>query len=168
MDKETRFHLFRICFVLLFLIIGTFIWHYKNINYANALVIDDTIPEIYFNELSSGINLTNAYPTTDEIGTKKEGYIFQIVNTTNQNKKFTIVLEDILDDRYPKLDYKFIRYQILKDNIPLQEIQNLSSNGILFTDEVTEYNTYEMKLWLDINSTNEAMGKIFRVKLALK
>ena len=65
------------------------------------------------------------------------------------------------------MNYKYIRYQVTKNNKIIVKPTNIKENGILFTDDNTNESTYEIKMWIDYNSDNNVYGKNFSTKLAL-
>ena len=167
LNREIRFHVTRIILTLLFLLLTVYL-----IQDTNAVGIDATNyrsknTALSLVELSDGIKLVDAYPVSDEIGSKNDGYVFKIVNNGEQSKEFKIEFINTVKDEARRLDSKFIRYQIIKNNEVLINAENIPSDGILFTDIVDDENTYELKLWIDYDATKEILGKYFSSKIAV-
>ena len=168
MDKKLRFHLTRIIMTTTFLMFTVFLWQDANFISSNALAYQDQANKyLHLVELSDGIKLENAYPVSDNVGMKANGYIFKVVNNTNTLKKYQINFVNTLDESYEALDNKFIRYQIVKNGEIIINAATVPDDGVLLTDEITRENIYELKLWIAEDATNEAMGKYFSSKIAL-
>ena len=119
-----------------------------------------------FIELSNGINIDNAYPVNDEIGSQGDSYKFKIINNDNKNKTITIGVINNLNDNF--ISYNNIRYQVIKNNKIFIKSQDLNNNGILFNDEITKENTYEIRFWINQNTPfDEILDKSFSIKIAL-
>ena len=101
------------------------------------------------------------------MGKENEGYVFKIVNNGETSKEFKIEFINTVEDEEKKLDAKFIRYQIIKNNEVFIDAENIPTDGILFTDSVEDENTYELKLWIDYDATHEILGKYFSSKIAV-
>lgn len=168
MNKKLRFHIIRIIMTLMFLTSTIFLIDDASANTINALLYNDSArKDITLIELSDGIRLKDVYPTKDEIGANYEGYTFKVINNTNEKQTYKISLVNTLDEKYEALDKKFIRYQIIKNGEILISADTIANDGILFIDEVLDENIYELKLWISIDATIEAMGKYFSSKIAL-
>ena len=115
---------------------------------------------------SNPITLSNVYPTKDEDGIKEQGYTFKVINNTNK-EEVIFYLQNTLKEQENSLNYKYIRYQVTKNNKIIVKPTNIKENGILFTDDNTNESTYEIKMWIDYNSDNNVYGKNFSTKLAL-
>lgn len=135
--------------------------------------------------ISGPINLTNAYPMTDEKGGTTTPYKFTIKNTcesgTTINYKLTL---DSLTTPASTLNANLIKYKLDKTNgtaqpgtatmlntklsdnaldaitkstYNIQNVYNLEE-GTLAPNETK---TYDLRLWLDSSATNDTMGQSF-------
>ena len=164
MKKEIIFRITRITITILFLIISTiFKQDISNVYASNINFLND-YKKIKIKELSKGINLQNAYPLSDNIGMLNDGYKFKIEGQKDQ--RFTIYLNNEYKNIEERIPNKSIRYIILKDNEILINPTTLNSEGILFTDTIDQ-STYELKMWISEDATNEVFGKYFLGKIAL-
>lgn len=164
MKKEIIFRITRITITILFLIISTiFKQDISNVYASNINFLNDH-KKIKIKELSKGINLQNAYPLSDNIGMSNDGYKFKIEGPKDQ--RFTIYLNNEYKNIEERIPNKSIRYIILKDNEILINPTTLNSEGILFTDTINQ-STYELKMWISEDATNEVFGKYFLGKIAL-
>ncbi len=165
MEKELKKRITRIIIVLLFLIFSSVIWKDANNNMVNAKKYLEN-KKTSFIELSNGINIDNAYPVNDEIGSQGDSYKFKIINNDNKNKTITIGVINNLNDNF--ISYNNIRYQVIKNNEIFIKSQDLNNNGILFNDEITKENTYEIRFWINQNTPfDEILDKSFSIKIAL-
>jgi hypothetical protein len=164
MNKEIIKYLSQLVLTLIILITSTFIWienQDKKINF-----ITNQTQTMYIEELSNPITLANTYPTKDTEGLKEKGYTFKVKNN-QQNKEVTFYLQNNLKNETNQLNYKYIRYQVTKNNHVIIKPTNIKETGILFKDTNTENSTYEIKMWIDYNSDTGVYGKKFSTKLAL-
>ena len=165
MEKELKKRITRIIIVLLFLIFSSVIWKDANNNMVNAKKYLEN-KKTSFIELSNGINIDNAYPVNDEIGSQGDSYKFKIINNDNKNKTITIGVINNLNNNF--ISYNNIRYQVIKNNEIFIKSQDLNNNGILFNDEITKENTYEIRFWINQNTPfDEILDKSFSIKIAL-
>lgn len=164
MKKEIIFRITRITITILFLIISTIFKQDISNVYASNINFLNNYKKIKIKELSKGINLQNAYPLSDNIGMSNDGYKFKIEGPKDQ--RFTIYLNNEYKNIEERIPNKSIRYIILKDNEILINPTTLNSEGILFTDTINQ-STYELKMWISEDATNEVFGKYFLGKIAL-
>lgn len=169
MDKDTKEiiqRLISITMTTLFLIFATILWKDASLNssYAKELYEKN---DVSFVEISDGIRLDNAYPVSDEIGKKYEGYKFKVINNSDIDSVYEVSFVNTLPEGYEQLPVELVKYQIIKNGEVFIDVNNLTNNEILFTDEVKEENIYELKLWIDNEATSEIMGKYFSRKIVL-
>ena len=167
LNKEIRFHATRIIMTVPFLLLPVYLMQDISASTIDATNYQSKNEALTLVELSDGINLKNAYPVKDEEGTLNEGYIFKVVNNDEKPKEFKIEFLNTVKDETKKLDSKFIRYQIIKNNEILIEAKNIPNDGIILQDIVDNENTYELKLWIDYDATFEILGKYFSSKIAV-
>lgn len=166
MEKELRFRITRIIFVLTYLILASMLWKNAYDNNVNAKDFLNNLSSTHFVELSDGINLTNAYPVSDEIGSTNESYKFKIINDDLSNKPITIIALNNLDNDY--ISFSNIRYQVIKNNEIFIESNTLNNEGIMFNDIVNNENIYEIKFWIDSNANiYDILDKSFSVKISI-
>ena len=125
-------------FTLIILITSTFIWIQNQDKKIDFITLDN---EIYIEELSNPITLSNVYPTKDEDGIKEQGYTFKVINNTNK-EEVIFYLQNTLKEQENSLNFKYIRYQVTKNNkIDIQ---------IMYKKEETPINTLNTKIDQDI------------------
>lgn len=164
MKKEITFRIIRITITILFLIISTIFKQTISNVYASNINFLNDYKKIKIKELSKGINLQDAYPLSDNIGILNDGYKFKIEGP--QDKKITIYFNNEYKDISERIPNKSIRYAILKDDQIFINPTTLNSEGILFTDTINK-STYELKIWISEDASNEVFGKYFLGKIAL-
>lgn len=145
--------------------------------------------ELIINDLdengnSTAINLQNAYPISNDKGLKTKPYNLSIKNVCSVPSDYTVILSTLSNSN---LDPKFLRYQILQNNIISDETSLLNSALHYELDEITKNNiessnslsvlnsynlisgtlnqnesiNYDLRVWLDYEATNEAMDSRF-------
>ena len=131
------------------------------------LVLDESSTE--------GIQLTNVIPTYDDEGKTYEPYKFSLKNQSNIPIYYTLSLVDDMEalenctttsgSACSLLDPRDIRYEIKMGNRTLTG--SLSDSAIINYGIIDKGETIkgELKVWLNINATNEAMGKVYLGKL---
>jgi hypothetical protein len=172
--KEIKRLIFSIISVSLFLMFMTsFVYLPKQENLLSSMAFLQNQKRFYMQDLSSGILLKDAYPTSDSTGLKNDAYKFKIVNSSNSKITYQIVFQNNEEQAKLKgkevLPNKYLRYVINKENEPFKNIQNLSDDGILYTATIDAKSeeTFEFRMWLDYNADNGAMDKIFIGKIEL-
>mgnify|MGYP004666633367 FL=1 len=172
--KEIKRLIFSIISVSLFLMFMTsFVYLPKQENLLSSMAFLQNQKRFYMQDLSSGILLKDAYPTSDSTGLKNDAYKFKIVNNSNSKITYQIVFQNNEEQANLKgkevLPNKYLRYVINKENEPFKNIQNLSDDGILYTATIDAKSeeTFDFRMWLDYNADNGAMDKIFIGKIEL-
>ena len=166
--KEVRKHILSIISVSLFLIIATtFVYIPKQENLLSSLAFLQNQQRFYMEELSTGILLKNAIPTSDQKGLENEPYRFKVVNNSNKDITYTIVFYNNEEKAVAKgkevLPNRYLRYNLVKDSNSVVEPTNLKEDGVLYTTTIKANTTavFEFKMWLDYNADNGAMNKVF-------
>ena len=120
---------------------------------------------------TNGIQLTNAIPTYDEEGKTYEPYVFSLKNKSNIDIYYTLSLvddEELISNckttdggSCELLDPRDVRYEIKMGDRTITG--SLSDSSIINYGIIDAGETIngELKVWLNINATNEAMGKVF-------
>ena len=157
--------------VVLILLLGiTFAWLTKVLRGDKINVIKAGDLDLVLNETSqNGINLLNALPMTDSDGMSTAAYTFSVVNNSSTNVDYQLFLDDVaLEDGEVKLDDSNLRYS-LKKNSGTDTAQALTSREIESTSIASNAtNEYELRIWIDINATNEIVGQVFKAKLRVE
>lgn len=168
MKKEIRNRLLSILGVSTFLILMTaFVYIPNNESMAAALGFINQVKNFYMEDLSEGVLLKNAIPVTDSEGLENDPYSFQVVNNSNKNITYNIVFknnEEKAKERGKEvLPSKYLRYAISDSNDTNLEAKTLTDDGILLTTTITPHSkvVFNFRMWLDFNSDEGAMDKIF-------
>ena len=124
---------------------------------------------------TNGINLVNAIPSYDEEGKATEAYTFKLKNESDIPLYYTLSLVDDNEalenctttsgDNCSLLDPRDVRYEIkMGDRTVTGTLSDSSiiNYGIIDANETIEG---ELRVWLNLNANNEAMGKVFLGKL---
>lgn len=172
--KENRKSILSIILVLFFLVFMTcFVYLPKQESLLSSLAFLQNQKVFYLKDLSHGILLNDAIPIPDEIGMQYEPYRFKVVNNSsseinyriifrNNDLKMNIKKEDMLSNQY-------LRISLNSDKGILVNPTSLSENGIIYTTTIQAHKEeiFELRMWLDWNSDNDAMDKIFVGKVEI-
>ena len=109
------------------------------------------------------ISLQNAFPILDSEGIETEAYTLTIKNTGTLPYLFDLKM--LSNDDENSIDTKYIKYQVNDDksNSLYNTSNTISSNVLIYPNEEK---TFNIKIWLDINTPNAQLGKTFIAKLA--
>ena len=109
------------------------------------------------------ISLQNTFPIIDSEGIKTEAYTLTIKNTGTLPYLFDLKM--LSNDDENSIDTKYIKYQVNDDksNSLYNTSNTISSNILIYPNEEK---TFNIKIWLDINTPNDQLGKTFIAKLA--
>ena len=113
--------------------------------------------------LGETLNLTNSLPITDEESKKSTPYKFKITNKGNLSYTFDLLLNNTTTSNQINDDYIKI---MVDDNEPV----TLSSlkDSIIASDLTLnpgESKIISIRVWLDINTPNTEIGKVFSAKI---
>ena len=120
---------------------------------------------------TEGIQLTNVIPTYDDEGKNYDPYVFSLKNKSSIDIYYTLSLVDDMEALEnctttsgvdcSLLDPRDIRYEIKMGERTLTG--SLSDSSIINYGVIEAGETIngELRVWLNINATNEAMGKVF-------
>lgn len=156
MKNEITRRVIRIIFVLIILLLGTFIRTDVKESYK--------INESLINSLTNNLQLTKLNENTIAKNNKvTSSYYLEVHNPSKKEKTFTFEVNS--EEHQDAIDFKYVKYQVIKDNKIIKE-GYLSDNKIIYQG-IQEENTkdiYEIKFL--INKT-EIKGKKFLAKIAL-
>ena len=176
-NKKKKIIIIVVIVLLVLLIVGlSYAWLRTAIEgKKNVQITVGEISIILDESSSNGINLVNAIPTYDSKGKEMEAYTFSLRNESNIELYYTLSLvddEELIDsckttsgNACSLLDLRDVRYELkLGDRTFTGSLADSSiiSYGTIDADEVING---ELRVWLNINATNEAMGKVFLGKL---
>ena len=174
--KRTKILIITSYIVLFAIIIGlSYAWLYTVI-YGDKdmnIVVGDI--ELVLNETNEGIQLVNTIPTYDDEGKAGEPYTFTLKNNSTIPLYYTL---GVVDDEEAisacetdsggsceLLDSRDVRYELkMGDRTFTGTLSDsyIISYGIIDPDEEVDC---ELRIWLNINANNEAIGKVFLGKL---
>ena len=174
-DNKMRL-LIAIIVLLVIIIIGISYAWLRTVKYGDKdvkITVGDF--DLVLNEPGDGISLINALPTYDEEGKSSSPYEFSLENKSNIELYYTLSLvddEEALSSCESSsggdcelLDSRDVRYELkLGDRTFTGSLSDSSiiSYGTIDADEIVNG---ELKVWLNINATNEAMGKVYLGRL---
>lgn len=166
--RENRKSILSIIIVLFFLVFMTcFVYLPKQENLLSSLAFLQNQENFYLKDLSQGILLNDAVPVTDEIGMQYEPYKFKVVNNSNSDITYRIVFRsDYSKMNIRKVDVlsnQYLRISLNSNNKILVNPMTLSEDGIIYTTTIQAHSEerFELRMWLDWNSDNDAMDKVF-------
>ncbi len=138
-------------------------------------ILIDTIDLELDESASEGINLVNAIPTYDSDGKKSSPYKFSLINKSRIDLYYSLSLiddEELINscrttDGSPceLLDSKDVRYEVKVGD--KSYVGTLSDSPAIYHGVINANETIdcELRIWLNIESGNDCMGKAFLGKL---
>lgn len=118
------------------------------------------------------INIENLYPMTNTEGLTQNSHEFTVTNNGNIDARYQVRLElDTTENNMVSIEYIKLAYSI--DGSDYSEpvlLSNLDSSLTFLRNVIlkpTESNTIGIKLWIDINASNEIQGKTFKARVAV-
>ncbi len=113
--------------------------------------------------LGETLNLTNSLPITDEEGKKSTPYKFKITNKGNLSYTFDLLLNNTTTSNQINSNY----IKIMVDNNEPVSLSNLDNNIIAsdLTLNPGDSKIISIRIWLDINTPNSEIGKVFSAKI---
>lgn len=173
--KEVRKHILSIIFVSTFLIfMTTFVYLPKRENLLSSFAFLQAGRNFYVEELSSGILLHDATPTTDKKGLQNDPYTFKIINNSNKDVTYQIKFnnneEKIKAQGKQVLPNRYLRYNLEQENTEIVKASTLTEDGIIYvaTIKANTETTFNFRMWLDYYSDNGAMNKTFIGKIEIE
>ena len=136
--------------------------------YASSLEID-------FEEKSNVINIQNARPMTNTEGLATTPYSFDVKNTGALAVKYRVRLEL---DNGNTLPLEYVKISVYKNDteyLKPTKLSNLNSNLVIVdnavlngvVDNTISKDNYKVRLWVDINASNDMIGKTFGAKIVV-
>jgi len=137
---------------------------------TNANLVESGCFEITFQEVTTKIDLVNAYPIEDELGLSSDAYTFKIKNTCNTKAEYLVKLEIVDNSTMPLNKVKVA----IDNNISILDtneegISTLKKAGVNISDvyiihtgllESGEEVTHSLREWIDYSATTaEAANK---------
>jgi hypothetical protein len=172
--------------ILVMLFIGSSYALWKVTKYQNGVnVVETGCFSLAFSEQSSSINLTNAYPISDEKGLKTTPYVFTLTNTCTVEAEYNVYLNalKVLDteSKSIKIDDSLIRYSFgstttTTDTLSSATLNDDSSSysNFDYKDDIAssyilasgtlkqnESIQYSLRLWIGEDATTDINNKIF-------
>ncbi len=160
-------------FILLFLVVtgGSYAYFVTTIKGKDMVIYTGTLAVDYQKKTDVISNLS-AYPMSDTDGLKATAHEFTVTNNGNIDARYQVRLEldstvsNMIDMRYVKLSYQ-IDDGGYSDPILLS---NLGSNLVFTKNNIlgpTKSNTIGIKLWIDLNASNDIQGKEFKARIVV-
>ncbi|MCI5967076.1 MAG: DUF5011 domain-containing protein, partial [Tenericutes bacterium] len=160
-------------FILLFLVVtgGSYAYFVTTIKGKDMVIYTGTLVVDYQKKTDVISNLS-AYPMSDTDGLKTTAHEFTVTNNGNIDARYQVRLEldstvsNMIDMRYVKLSYQ-IDDGGYSDPILLS---NLGSNLVFTKNNIlgpTKSNTIGIKLWIDLNASNDIQGKEFKARIVV-
>ena len=132
--------------------------------------------ELTFTQESDDISIIDAYPMTDNAGSKLTPFTFKVKNICNYNADFNIDLET-LNSSTMGVDYIRVKVNEMdsfvlgtKESTNQIANTNVSDSRILYSSSLipNQEKTYNIRLWIDYDSTAEqSADKEYKGKIAV-
>ena len=170
--KKKKYIIVLVLVLLIVLVIGlSYAWLRTTLKGKKDVQIMVGNIDLVLNEKNDGIQLVNVIPTYDDDGKSGTPYQFSLENKSNIGLYYTLSLvddEEALSNCQTTdggscelLDPRDVRYELkMGDRTFTGSLSDSSiiSYGVIDSKEVIDG---ELKVWLNINATNEAMGKVY-------
>lgn len=153
--------------ILVFVVTASYSFFTTKVTSKNYVVYTGSL-KVDFENSNNLINLNNTYPMTNIEGLATTPYTFNIKNNGTIKAKYQVRI-DVSDESNIPIENIKISYS--KNNSSYSEPVLLSDigNSLAFiSNQVLNANgtdTYGLKLWLDINSSNDIQGKTFKASI---
>ena len=164
-NKELIRRIISLIVTTTFLFVSTYIWfNYRTIrtNVENQYSNNNRYLDI--EEVSN--SLENLFPVTDEEGLKGEGSIIKVKNSSKNKIKYRLMF---VPTKGNTLDNKFIKYSYNLNGGNYSNPQTINNN-LIAIDNISskDINTYNLKIWIDYDATNDIMNKVFSYRIGLE
>ena len=170
-NVKTQKIVIAILVTVILLIGGTYAWLVFSVNGTTS---NDVIVGNLELSLEDGkeIDIENATPVEDSVGNTYDPYHFTLKNTGNVSSTFDVYIDDAtLDSTYQRMDDKFVRYNLSRNGVSLgnKNLSDLSERKLYSGSiDVGETIEFDLRMWMDVNATNEAMGTVFAGKIRVE
>ncbi len=171
-NKKVFITLAFILFIFVFVLGGTYAWFTLQLKGTKVNVLKaGTLSIILNDENSMGISQEKAVPTLDEVGETLDPYHFTLENHGEMASDYTIYFDDIdLEADETRMSDSFVKYQLMKDGVKTTALLSKTGshpNRILDSGTIAggQTITYDLRLWIDSATGNEAMGQVVRGKI---
>ncbi len=158
--------------VLVLVIGGTYAWFTLQLKGTKVNVLKAGSLSLVLNDVNSvGINSEKAVPILDKVGETLDPYHFTLENNSHVSSSYTIYLDDVdLEEGETRMSDSFVKYQLTKDGTKTTALLNtIGENPNRVLDSGTIHGnqtiTYDLRLWIDENTGNEAMGTTLKTKI---
>lgn len=128
-------------------------------------------------ENDGGINLSGAFPVSDETGHSSDPYKFTLKNTTDRDLDYVVtIVDDIVAIENDKCSNNLLKHSLIHVQLIevgngvvaeelLSEIESNIFSGTISKDNPKEY---ELRLWIDKDADNSIMGNHYHGKISIK
>ncbi len=158
--------------ILILVIGGTYAWFTLQLNGTKVNILKaGTLSLILNDENSVGISQEKAVPMLDEVGETLDPYHFTLENHSDIASEYTIYLDDIdLETDETRMTDSKVKYQLTKDETKTTALLNTTGthpNRVLDSGTIAGNTTitYDLRLWIDSDATNDVMGTTLKTKL---
>lgn len=123
---------------------------------------------VEFNE-SQEISLSNQLPVYDDIGMANgDEFTFSVSNTGNYVSSYSVKIEQVSTDNLSEV----VRYAIdYGEGYYIENVHSLANNQYIVQNkslEINGINLYKLRFWLDIDASEEYIGKEFKAKVVIE
>lgn len=174
-DKKSRDNkkLFLLAFILVSIMVGSYAWLRISVTGKTENVIRAGYLDLILDdEISDGILLKNTIPMVDEKGLQTKAYTFELRNRGTVASDYSIYLSDLpLDVAEVKMPDQFVKYSLTKNGkeVATDLLSTIRKDSDRLLDSGTiskrQTNRYTLKVWMDKDADNSAMGSIFYGKI---
>ena len=169
MSKKKKIMIGVVISIFLLIMLGiTYAWLSGTFYGKKKVTIASGKLELIIDNENEGITLDNAAPTYDSDGKESNPYTFTLRNTGNSDVRYEMYLDNDTGSGKTTLEDKDIRYQLKRSDS--EKVSSLVGTRLIDTGTLKKGSdrAYELRIWLNIEAENDAMGKVFYGKIRVE
>ncbi len=124
---------------------------------------------ISYEKKTNVVNLNNTKPMTNSEGLATTAYSFDVKNTGTIEEKYQVRLEEDTNNTLP---LEYVKISVYKNDVELikpTKLSELSTNIVIAEGTLDSLGSdnYKVRLWVDINTSNDMVGKEFKARVVI-
>ena len=159
-----------VALIALFIIIvgGSYAFFTNTVRGKEYVVYSGTLA-VSYEKKTNVVNLNNTKPMTNTEGLATTAYSFDVKNTGTIEEKYQVRLEEDTNNTLP---LEYVKISVYKNDTELlkpTKLSELSTNLVIGEGELDSLDSdnYKVRLWVDINTSNDMVGKEFKARVVI-
>ncbi len=154
---------------LFIMIVGGSYAFFTNTVRGKEYVIYSGTLAVSYEKKTNVVNLNNTKPMTNTEGLATTAYSFDVKNTGTIEEKYQVRLEE---DTTNTLPLEYVKISVYKNDTELlkpTKLSEISPNLVIGEGELDSLDSdnYKVRLWVDINTPNDMVGKEFKARVVI-